>query len=130
MSVARPGTTCVINWIPSKLIVRSIAFGCDYSLYPSLLTEDQNLKGAVNDFLTQLGDVPMPETRLSIIVGGETALKLEVVPGLLGSRNVFFIHYNLLFHLVFWPAPSLITQAANDIDDLYQTVLTSFLFLQ
>jgi len=95
----------------------------------STLAEGQNLEGAVNDFLAQLGDVPMPETRLSIIVGGETALKLEVVPGLLGSRDVFFIHNNLLFHLVFWPAPSLMTQTANDVEDLYQTVLETFTFL-
>jgi len=103
-------------------------------LYASLtieispLPDGQNLDGAVNDFLAQFGNVPMPETRLSIMVGGEPALMLEVVPGMLGSRDVFFIHSQQLFHLTFWPAPSVASDTAADVEDLYQTVLTSWSF--
>jgi hypothetical protein len=93
------------------------------------LPEDQNLEGEVNGFLAQLGDVPMPETRLLILVGGETPLKLEVVPGMLGSCDVFFMHNNMLFQLIFLPALSLMSETNNDVEDLYQTVLTSFLFI-
>jgi len=95
----------------------------------SSLAEGQNLEGAVNDFLAQLGNVPMPETRLSIMVGGEPALMLEVVPGMLGSRDVFFIHSQQLFHLTFWPAPSVASNSASDLEDLYQTVLTTWNFI-
>lgn len=94
----------------------------------SLLSEGQNLDGIVNDFLEGLGDVPMPHTRLAINVAGLPALMLEVVPGMLGSRDVFFIHNQQLFHLTFWPAPSLVSDTAADVEDLFRTVIASWSF--
>ena len=103
-------------------------------LYASLnieispLPDGQNLDGVVNNFLAGLGDVPTPQTRLVIDVAGEPALMLEVVPGMLGSRDVFMIHNQVVFHLTFWPAPSVASDTAADVEDLYRTVLNSWSF--
>jgi hypothetical protein len=94
----------------------------------SLLADSQNLDEVVTDFLAGLGDVPMPQTRLVIDVAGQPALMLEVVPGMLGSRDVFFIHNQQLFHLTFWPAPAVASDTAADVEDLYRTVLESWNF--
>jgi hypothetical protein len=71
----------------------------------------------------------MPQTHQVIDVAGESALMLEVVPGMLGSRDVFFMHNNMLFLLIFLPAQTLMSETINDVEDLYQTVLSSFLFI-
>jgi hypothetical protein len=94
----------------------------------SSLAEGLTLDEAVNAFLTQLGEVPMPQTRLMIEANNTPALMLEVVPGMLGSRDVFLIHSQKLFHFTFWPAPSLVNETAPDVEDLYQTVLGSLYF--
>jgi hypothetical protein len=94
----------------------------------SSLGAGQNLDNAVNTFLSQLGVVPMPQTRLMIEVANEPAIMLEVVPGMLGSRDVFLVHNQKLFHFMFWPAPSLVSETAPDVEDLYQTVLGSLYF--
>ena len=83
----------------------------------------------MNNFIAQLGDVPMPQTRLTQAVGGETALMVEVVLGKLGSRDVYLIHAGKLFHFTFWPAPPVVTDTAADVEDLYRTVTESFNFL-
>ncbi len=95
----------------------------------SSLPEGQTLDEAANAFLAQLGDVPMPQTRLAGALPGEPSIMLEVVPGMLGSRDVLIIHDGKLFHFTFWPAPSVVTETAADVEDLYQTVLSSLTFL-
>jgi len=94
----------------------------------SLLPDGQNLDGAVDDFLAGLGDVPSPQTRQQVVVGGQAGLMLEVVPGMLGSRDVFVVHNRQLFQLTFWPAPSVASDTAVDVEDLYRTVLNSWSF--
>jgi hypothetical protein len=94
----------------------------------SFLPDGQNLDGAVNDFLTQYIDMPLPQTQLVINVAGEPALMIEVVPGMPGSRDVFFSHHQILFRLTFSPAPSVATETAEDVEDLYRTVLYSWSF--
>lgn len=94
----------------------------------SSLAESQTLDETVNDFLSQLGEVPMPQTRLMIRANNTPALMLEVVPGMLGSRDVFLIHNQKLFRFTFWPAPDLVGETASDVEDLYQTVLSSLNF--
>jgi hypothetical protein len=94
----------------------------------SLLKEGQTLDTAVDAFLVQLGDVPMPETRQVFMVAGEPAIMLEVMPGMLGSRDVFVTHNGKLFHFSFWPAPSVASETAEDVEDLFQTVLDSLTF--
>ena len=95
----------------------------------SSLPEGQTLDDAVNQFIAQLGDVPMPQTRLTQRIDGETALMLEVVPGMLGSRDVFRIHAGKIFHFTFWPAPSVAAETAADVEDLYHVVTESLNFL-
>ncbi len=83
----------------------------------------------MNHFIAELGDVPMPQTRLTQSVGGEAALMVEVVPGMLGSRDVFLIQAGKLFHFTFWPSPLAAADTAADVEDLYQVVTESFNFL-
>jgi hypothetical protein len=94
----------------------------------SSIPEGQNLDGAVDAFLAGLKNVPMPQTRQEIVVAGEPALMLEVVPGMLGSRVVFIIHNQLLFQLTFSPSPSEASGTTTDVEDLYRTVLNSLSF--
>jgi hypothetical protein len=94
----------------------------------SSLPEGQTLDDVANNFIAQLGDVPTPQTRLTQMIDGETALMLEVVPGMLGSRDLFVIHEGKLFHFTFWPAPSVATETEADVKDLYRTVTQSFHF--
>jgi hypothetical protein len=89
----------------------------------SVLPEGQTLEQAVDAFIVTLGDVPLPQTHQTLTVGGEPAVMLEVVPGMLGSRDLFFAHGQLLFHLTFWPAPSVTPETSDDVEDLYQTVI-------
>ena len=95
----------------------------------SRLADGQTLDSILDAFLQSLGPVPMPQTRQEITVSGEKAVMLEVVPGMLGSRDVFVVHGNLVFHFTFWPAPSAASQTAADVEDLYQTVFETFKFL-
>ena len=94
----------------------------------NVLPEGQTLDQAVDAFLESLGDVPQPQTPQALTVGGEPAVMLEVVPGMLGSRDVFFVHRKLLFHLTFWPAPSVAPETSADVEDLYRTVISSWNF--
>lgn len=94
----------------------------------SVLPDGQTLEQAVDIFIENLGDVPQPQTHQALTVGGEPAVMLEVVPGMLGSRDVFFIHRELLFHLTFWPAPAVAPETSADVEDLYRTVISSWNF--
>ncbi len=95
----------------------------------SQLPHGQTLELAVDAFLAGLGDVPMPETRQALKVANEPAILLEVVPGMLGSRDVFVAHNDLLFHFTFWPAPQVAAETAADVEDLYKTVTGSITFV-
>jgi hypothetical protein len=94
----------------------------------SRLVAGETLEAAVESFLVQLGDVPLPEQRENLQIDGEPALRLEVVPGMLGSRDVFVAHDGLLFHLTFWPAPEAAADTAGDVNDLYRTVIQTLHF--
>ncbi len=94
----------------------------------SALPEGQTLEQAVDAFIENLGDVPLSQTRQGLTLGGEPAVMLEVVPGMLGSRDVFLKHKGLLFHLTFWPAPSVTPETSADVEDLYQTIISSWNF--
>ena len=90
--------------------------------------EGQTLDEVVNKFIAQLGDVPTPQMRLTQRIDGETALMLEVVPGMLGSRDLFVIQAGKIFHFTFWPAPSVAAETATDVEDLYRSVVQSLNF--
>jgi hypothetical protein len=70
----------------------------------------------------------LPDQRENLQIDGEPALRLEVVPGMLGSRDVFVAHDGLLFHLTFWPAPEAAADTAGDVNDLYRTVIQTLHF--
>jgi hypothetical protein len=95
----------------------------------SLLPESQTLESAVEGFLGQLGVASQPELRQSIVLAGAPATLLEVVPGTPGTRDVFVLHNNLLFHFIFKPAPSVAADAAADVEELYQLVMGSLTFV-
>ena len=94
----------------------------------STLPGGQTLESALDAFLAQLGNLPMPQSHQTMTIASEPAVVLEVIPGMLGSRDVFIAHRGKLFHLTFWPAPSVVSETASDVEDLYQTVVSSFTF--
>jgi hypothetical protein len=94
----------------------------------SALQPGQTLASSVEAFLAQFNGLPLPERRETVEIGGEPAELLEVVPGMLGSRDLFFVHGGKLFHLVFWPAPAVTSETAADVEELYETVRQNFHF--
>ncbi len=93
------------------------------------LPEGQTLEGAVDTFLAQIGDVPVPGNRQSFALAGESAIRLDVVSSVSSSRDVFIIHNHLLFHFTFLPAPAVAAETSADFEDLYRTVLGSLSFV-
>lgn len=92
------------------------------------LNPNEDLMAAVVGFVASLGEMPQPLTRTTITVGGQQAEMLEIVPGQLGTREVFVIDHGLVFHFSFNPAPSTAGEAAPDVESLYQTVIASMTF--
>ena len=105
------------------------ALSASLSLDFSLLSQGQTLEGTVDVFLAQVENNPQPVVRQAITMGGKPAILLEVVPGTPGTRDVFLIHNNLLFHFIFRPAPAVSPETAADVEDLYQTVISSMTFM-
>jgi hypothetical protein len=67
-------------------------------------------------------------TRTPIVLGGEPAEMLEVVPGREGSRDVFMLHDGTLYHFMFMPSVRDFAQAKSDVEELYNAVTQSFTF--
>ncbi len=93
------------------------------------LNPNEDLMAVVVGYVASLGEMSAPLTRTTITVGGEQAEMLEIVPGRLGSRDVFLIHNGLAFHFIFHPAPAAAGEAAPDVEALYQAVINSMVFV-
>ena len=68
-------------------------------------------------------------TRTPIVLGGEPAEMLEVVPGREGSRDVFVLHEGALYHFMFMPSVRDFAQAKDAVEELYSAVTQSFTFM-
>ena len=80
----------------------------------------------------QVQDLPNPAeiTRQMITVGGVPAAVVEGLPGQTGSRQVFMVHGDLIYHLSFSPVDPAFPQAVADVAELWTIVTTSFHFIQ
>lgn len=66
---------------------------------------------------------------LDFQLGGEPAELLDGVPGPSGSRDIFAMHEDLLYHLVFTPSFQDNPQSAQEANLIYNVVTSTFSFL-
>jgi hypothetical protein len=87
-------------------------------------TLDQQAKAFLEEFTTV---APASLSRTPLTLGGEEAVVVDHVPGYLSWRIVFVIHNGKVFRLMYWPVD--VPEAQTDINELYQTTLNSFAFI-
>ena len=92
-----------------------------------LLEGGSDLSALVDAYLASLGDIPWTINHTPMLLGGEPAVQLEPVPGLLSSRVIMALHNNILYTLQFHPSD--LELAKPDLEALAQTVTGSFEFL-
>ena len=91
--------------------------------------KDARLSDIVDRYVQQFAGMNIPAiTRTPIVLGGEPAEMLEVVPGREGSRDVFMLHEGTLYHFMFMPSVRDFALAKTDVEELYNAVLQSFSF--
>jgi hypothetical protein len=91
--------------------------------------QDARLSEIVDRYEQQFAGMNIPAiTRTPIVLGGEPAEMLEVVPGREGSRDVFLLHDGTLYHFLFMPSVRDFPLAKNDVEELYNAVTQSFTF--
>jgi hypothetical protein len=82
--------------------------------------KDAKLSEIVDRYLKQFEGMDVPTiTRTPIVLGGEPAEMLEVVPGREGSPDVFMLHDGTLYHFMFMPSVRDFAQAKSDVEELY-----------
>jgi hypothetical protein len=92
--------------------------------------EGSNLTQVVDEYLKPFATVSAPAiTRKSLQLDREAAQILEVVPGRVGSRDIFSIYGGRVYHLAFTPSVRDFPKAAKDVEELFKTVTSSFTFL-
>ena len=69
-------------------------------------------------------------TRTPLQLGGEAAVVVEPVPGYGSARFVFVIHSGNVYRLRFWPVDPATGASTADLNDMYQSVTSSFSFIQ
>ena len=65
--------------------------------------------------------------RIPTEIGGEPAVVVEPIPGLLSGRALYFLHGGAFYRLYFWPVD--IEFAQPDLAELYATTTGTFRFL-
>ncbi len=89
---------------------------------------NQLLDKQVDDFLREFTTAaPQSLARVSLTVGGEAAVMVDMVPVQLSWRLVFVPHNGQLYRLMYWPVD--VPEAKADLEELYQTTIGSFAFL-
>jgi hypothetical protein len=88
----------------------------------------QTLDQQVDAFLKEFTTVdPASLSRTPLTLDGEEAVMVDLVPGYLSWRIVFAAHDGRLYRLMYWPVD--VPEAQTDINELYQTTLNSFAFI-
>lgn len=99
------------------------------SLEVEVAVRDAQLSEIVDRYLKQFEGMNVPAIeRNSIVVGGEPAEMLEVIPGREGSRDVLLLHEGTLYHFMFMPSVHDFALAKTDVEELYNAVMQSFSF--
>ncbi|MCB0167043.1 MAG: hypothetical protein KDI79_22640 [Anaerolineae bacterium] len=71
----------------------------------------------------------LPITRRSTTLSGVEAVLVEGLPGRFGSRQVFAVYDDTVFHLILMPVDNAFPQLADEVEQLWETAITSFTFL-
>lgn len=71
----------------------------------------------------------LPITRRSTTLNDSEAVLVEGLPGRFGSRQVFAVHNDMIFHLILMPVDDAFPQLADEVEQLWETATTSFTFL-
>jgi hypothetical protein len=100
-----------------------------FSIQAQSVSPEASLSRLVDAYLTQsfLQELPTAIERTSIELGGMPAEVLEDIPGRLSSRLIITIFDNTLYTLTFFPSD--VPEAAEGLEELYETITDSFLFL-
>jgi hypothetical protein len=105
------------------------ALRASLALEVEVAVKDARLSEIVDRYVQQFAGMNIPAiSRTPIVLGGEPAEMLEVVPGREGSRDVFALHDGTLYHFLFMPSVRDFALAKNDVEELYQAVTQSFAF--
>jgi hypothetical protein len=98
----------------------------------TILIEDaaggRTLTQVVEDYLRQFG-TSAPASRTPTTLGGEAAEIVEGLPGRTGSRQVFLIHNDAVYHFGAYPVDDAFPQAKPQVDAVWQALTASFTFL-
>jgi hypothetical protein len=98
-----------------------------FTVEQTLFDPDKSLDQQVDEFLLGFTVLnPNTFTRARLVVGGEAALLVDVVPVQLSWRIIFVPHNGVLYRLMYWPVD--VPEAQVDLEELYQTTLGSFSF--
>lgn len=83
----------------------------------------------VEDKLGELKMQGIPLTDTVGTLGGEPAIVVEGIPGRFGTRQLYAIHNDLIFHVTVYPLDPALPQAAQDVQSVWSLVTATFTFI-
>jgi hypothetical protein len=83
----------------------------------------------VEDKLGELLMQGIPLTSTVGTLGGEPAIVIEGVPGRFGTRQMYAIHNDLVFHVTVYPVDPALPQATQDVRAVWSLVTATFTFI-
>ncbi|MCB0193944.1 MAG: hypothetical protein KDJ65_18480 [Anaerolineae bacterium] len=89
--------------------------------------EGRNVVQVVDEVVSQVNDLPI--TRQQSTLDGEEAVIVEGLPGRFGSRQLFAVHDDTIYHIILMPVDDAFPQVSEEIETLWGTVTSSFTFL-
>jgi hypothetical protein len=106
------------------------ALRASMALEVEVAAQGVRLSDIVDGYVQQFAGMNVPAiVRTPMVLGGEPAEMLEVVPGREGSRDVFALHQGTLYHFMFMPSVRDFPQAKDNVEELYNAVTQSFTFM-
>ncbi|MCB9078533.1 MAG: hypothetical protein H6631_13115 [Anaerolineaceae bacterium] len=87
----------------------------------------QTVAQVVDQVVSQYSALPI--TRRSTTLSGVEAVLVEGLPGRFGSRQVFAVYNDTIFHFILMPVDNAFPQLADEVEQLWETTTTSFTFL-
>jgi hypothetical protein len=83
----------------------------------------------VEDKLGELLAQGIPLTSTVGTLGGEPAIVIEGVPGRFGTRQMYAIHNDLIFHVTVYPVDPALPQAEQNVHGVWSLVTATFTFI-